>query len=92
MIIRMSSRSQELIYQLAGHIALLHSDQADILGHFVKLEDLIEDYRTFLTSLTHFTNEHEQQQQITLLQRTHELLGERLTSAKDETEQAKTIN
>lgn len=71
----MSRSSQDLIFRLAEHLGLLHTDQADILGHFGDLERLIEDYRTFITAFD-LSSEHDKQRQV-LFQRTHELLGEK---------------
>ena len=72
----MSQKSQDLIFQLAEHISLLHRDQADILDYTGKLERLLEDYRTFISPLDFPTEPDKQRQHTVLLQHTRELLGE----------------
>lgn len=76
--------SQDLIWRLAEHLGLLHTDQADILGHIGDLERLIQDYRAFIAAFD-LSSEHDKQRQA-LFQRTHELLGEKQISIQGKEE------
>lgn len=75
----MKPMGEELTFQLSSHIDLLHTDQARLLGYILKLEHLLEDYRTFIMPLS-FASDEKHHQHTGLLRRTSELLGEEQAS------------